>query len=295
MMRPFVVPDLTGRTAVVTGASSGVGLWTAIGLAKAGAHLVMVCRNAERGEAARAAVTRIGGQVGVDLLLADFADLKAVDSLGDKINDSYPRLDILVNNAGLFSPSRKLTRNGFEATFAVNHLAPFLLTNKLLPSLERGSQAGPRRARIVTVASEAHRNASIDFGDLMAERRYRPLAAYGRSKLANILFTQELARRIPQKTVTANCLHPGTVATELVKDGAAGFVWGLMKPFLLSPETGAANSIFVAAAPEIEEVSGAYFVKQRAVTPSRIAVDPATAGRLWTESERLIAAALSSA
>ncbi len=288
------LPSQEGRTAIVTGANSGIGLWTAIGLAKAGAQVIMVCRDPHRGEDARSLVSRMTNRK-PDLITADFASLRTVRDAASRILDRTQQIHILVNNAGLFSPRRELTPDGYEMTIAVNHLAPFLFTNTLLPALERGGE--PRRhARIVNVASEAASRASIDLGDLMSTRRYGMLAAYGQSKLANILFTKELARRLPPRPVSANCLHPGVVATGIgEKGGAAGFVWSMLKPVLLSPERGAANSLFVATSPSIEGVSGVYFVKQRPAPVNPIAQDPAIASRLWSESQKLVDAALSKA
>jgi NAD(P)-dependent dehydrogenase (short-subunit alcohol dehydrogenase family) len=292
MPRP-VLPNLEGRTAVVTGANAGIGLWTALGLARAGAEVIMMCRDPHRGEDARSQIARLGVKRKPDLVLADFASLKAVRDAAARILDRYQQIHILVNNAGLFAPSRQLTMDGYEMTIAVNHLAPFLLTNTLLPALDRAGEA-ERRARVVTVASNAAKRASIDFGDLQSSRRYSMMEAYGQSKLANILFTKELARRLPPAPVSANCLHPGVVATQIGnKGGIFGAVWSLAKPLLLSPERGADNSLYVAASAGIEGVSGAYFVKQRpAPSPNPIADDAIAARRLWTESQKLVEAAL---
>ncbi len=289
-----VVPSQEGRTAVVTGANSGIGLWTALGLAKAGAQVVMICRDPHRGEDARGLVAHAGGHK-PDLVIADFASLKTVSDAAQRILDRYPQIHILVNNAGLFSQGRSLTADGYETTIAVNHLAPFLLTYTLLPALEKGGE--PRRhARIVNVASEAARRASIDLGDLMASRRYSMMSAYSQSKLANILFTKELARRLPPRPVSANSLHPGLVATNIGnKGGVFGAAWSVLKPAFLSPERGAWNSLYVATSPAIEGVSGAYFVKQRPAATNPLADDPAIAARLWAESERLADNALSKA
>ncbi len=291
MMEPYGLPSQKGRIAVVTGANSGIGLWTATGLAKAGAHTVMVCRDARRGEEAKAFVTERAGHT-PDLILADFADLKQVRAAGTEIARRYPGVHILVNNAGLFAPQRTLTRDGYEMTFAVNHLAPFLLTKTLLPALERAGEPS-QKARIVTVASAAANRASIELDDLMQARHYRMLGAYGQSKLANILFTKELARRLPPKPVSANCLHPGVIATNIGNKGViGGLVWPAIKPFLTGPEQGAQNSLFVATSPDIEATSGAYFVKRKPARPNPIAEDPAIAAALWAESERLVAVAL---
>ena len=291
MTKPYAVPSQEGRIAIVTGASGGIGLWTALGLAKAGAHTVMLCRDARRGEEARRFVAEGAGRV-PELILADFADLAQVRAAGAEIAERHRYIHILVNNAGLFAPKRTLTKDGYEMTFAVNHLAPFLLTDALLPALELAGEAS-RHARIVNVASAAANRASIDLGDLMSARRYKMLGAYAQSKLANILFTKELARRLPPKPISANCLHPGVVATGIGnKGGIGGLVWSAIKPFMIGPEQGAVNSLFVATSPDIEGISGAYFVKQRPAKPNPIAEDPAVAAALWAESDRLVAEAL---
>jgi NAD(P)-dependent dehydrogenase (short-subunit alcohol dehydrogenase family) len=293
MTKPYAVPSQDGRTAIVTGASGGIGLCTAAGLAKAGAHVVLICRNAERGAAAKALIAQAVSRA-PDLILADFSDLNAVHKAGVEIVERFPLIHILVNNAGLFSRKRELTKDGYEMTFAVNHLAPFLFTNTVLRALERGG-IQERHARIVTVASAAANRASLRLDDLMSSRSYRMFDAYRQSKLANILFTKELARRLPPRPVSANCLHPGMVATGIAnKGGIEGLVWSAMKPFLISPEEGAANSLHVAASADIEGVSGEYFVKLQPASPNPIVHNADLAGRLWSESEKLVAAALTS-
>jgi NAD(P)-dependent dehydrogenase (short-subunit alcohol dehydrogenase family) len=291
MTQTYTVPSQEGRTAIVTGASGGIGLWTALGLAKAGAKVVLVVRSEARGAEAKAFIQRMRGHE-PDIVLADFADLNAVRQAADTIAGRYPRVDILVNNAGLFSQRRELTKDGYEMTFAVNHLAPFLFTNSLLPVLER-SGTQQRHARIVTVASAAANRASVAMDDLMATRRYSMFGAYSQSKLCNVLFTKELARRLPPRPVSANCLHPGVVGTRIAnKGGIASLVWSAMKPFMIGPEEGAVNSLYVATSPDIEGVSGAFFVKQQQARGNPLAGDPSLAARLWSESERLVEAAL---
>ncbi len=290
-MTHYVVPSQAGRTAIVTGASSGIGLWTAAGLAKAGAHVIMICRNAGRASDAKAFVARASGRT-PDVMLADFAELKSVRNAGEEIVARYRGIHILVNNAGLFARKRELSKDGYEMTFAVNHLAPFLLTNTLLPALERAGEAR-RHARIVTVASAAANRPSVELRDLMSTGGYSMFGAYSQSKLANILFSKELARRLPPRPISANCLHPGVVATRLGnKGGIAGLVWSAIKPFMTSPEQGAVNSLFVATSPDIEGISGAYFVHQRQASANPIAEDAGVAARLWLESEELVGAAL---
>jgi NAD(P)-dependent dehydrogenase (short-subunit alcohol dehydrogenase family) len=291
MTMPYTVPSQEGRTAIVTGASGGIGLWTAAGLAKAGAHVILICRNADRGTAAKDFIARAGGRA-AELILADFSDLNAVRKAGAEIAGRYPHVHILVNNAGLFSRKRELTKDGYEMTFAVNHLAPFLFTNTVLPALERGGTR-QRHARIVTVASAAADRASLQIGDLMSARRYRMFGAYSQSKLANISFTKELARRLLPRPVSANCLHPGVVATRIGnKGGIGGLVWSAMKLFLTSSEEGAANSLYAGTSPDIEGVSGTYFVKLHPASPNPIANDADLAAWLWSESEKLVEQAL---
>jgi len=288
------IPSQAGRTVIVTGASAGIGLYTALGLAKAGAKVILVCRSQARGEDAKRLIARQSGNE-PDLVLANFASLKSVRDAANRIADGYNEIHTLVNNVGAFAPIRELTVDGYEMTFAVNHLAPFLFTNTLLPALA-GSGEERRKARIVIVASNASNRATIDFGDLQSSRRYSVFGAYAQSKLANVLFTVELARRLPPRPVTANCLHPGVVGTGIGNvGGVMGAAWSLLKPLVLTPEQGAQNSLYVATAPEIEGQSGVYFVKERPAQPNPIANDPVAARRLWAESERLVETALEKA
>ena len=281
--------EMKGKTVVVTGANSGIGKACATELARRGAHVVMTARDASRGQQAVADVKRASGNANVELLLADFASLAEVRILANRIA-SLPRLDVLVNNAGLMLTERRETRDGFETTFQVNHLAPFLLTSMLVPKL-----AHSPGARIVTVASDAHTSGgALDFDDLQSKGRYTPFAVYGRSKLCNILFTRELARRLEGKDVTANCLHPGVVATGFAGDGDATgwFAWGikLARPFMITPEKGADTMVYLASSPDVAGTSGHYFVKRRQKTPGRHAQDDTAARRLWDESVRMTGA-----
>lgn len=288
-MSASAASDMKGRTVVVTGANSGIGKACATELARRGAHVVMTARDASRGQQALDDVKRASGNADVELLLADFASLAEVRILANRIA-SLPQLDVLVNNAGLMLTERRETRDGFETTFQVNHLAPFLLTSMLVPKL-----AQSRGARIVTVASDAHTSGgALDFDDLQSARRYTPFAVYGRSKLCNILFTRELARRLGGTGITANCLHPGVVATGFAGDGDATgwFAWGirLVRPFMLTPEKGADTMVWLASSPEVADTTGRYFVKRREKTPGRHACDDDAARRLWDESVRLTGA-----
>jgi NAD(P)-dependent dehydrogenase (short-subunit alcohol dehydrogenase family) len=281
---------LAGRTCLVTGATSGLGLETAIGLLRLGARVILVGRSAERGERARAEVAGRSGSPRVDLLLADLSAQAGVRRLAAQVLERIPRLHVLVNNAGCVNLRRTVTEDGLETTFAVNHLAYFLLANLLLPRL---AESAP--ARIVNVASDAHRFGRLDLGDLQSERAYRALPVlgamrvYGMTKLANLLFTDELARRVKDRGITVNAVHPGFVRSRLGENNGAPAraVLRLLRPFALSPERGAETSIHVASAPELEGVTGRYFVRKREATPSGAARDRTLARQLWEESARL--------
>jgi len=279
---------LEGRIALVTGATSGIGQETAVGLAARGAQVVLVGRDRARAEAARKDVSERSGNPRVDVLLADFASLDAVRGLAREFNERYPALHLLVNNAGVAMTERVLTVDGYESTLAVNHLAPFLLTHLLRDRLIAGA------ARIVNVASDAHKFVrGFNFEDPMSERGFgfpstvTGMRVYGMSKLANILFTVELARRLEGTPVTANAVHPGGVATRLGTNnpGLLGKVIPLaMRPFFKTPEQGAATSLYVATAPELATTNGRYFADSRERQPTAAAREGAAARRLWNLS-----------
>jgi len=274
--------DLSGRICLVTGATRGIGRATAEGLARMGAQVLLHGRDSASVGAVCREMVRYGQVAGV---VGDFSSLAAVRKLAKDVAAQHPRLDVLVNNAGIGALRRETTADGFERVFAVNHLAPFLLTNLLLERLK----ASPA-ARVVTVSSMAHRGAALDFDDLNWERRkYGGLKAYGASKLANILFTAELARRLAGSRVTANCLHPGVVATNIfTRMGIGGRVFTLLfRPLMLSPGNGAKTSVYLASSPEVANVTGKFFDKCREVAPTPAAQDAAAARRLWEISERL--------
>src|SRR5580692_9587666 len=281
---------MQGKTVVVTGANSGIGFETAAALASMGARVLVTARNADKGRAALAAIAqRAGGEGRAQLVVFDLADLASVRRGAAEILEQAPRLDVLVNNAGLVLSERAETVDGYEATFATNHLGPFLLTNLLL---ERITASAP--SRVVNVASTAHNAArkGIPFDDLQSTQRYRGMRVYGQSKLANILFTLELARRYEGRGLTANSLHPGTVRTGYGRGGDAkgllGFGIKIASPFFLSAARGARTSVYLASSPEVEGVSGAYFVKCKPRQPRRWAQDAAAAERLWQVSEQLV-------
>jgi len=276
---------MKGKTCLVTGATHGIGLATARALARAGADVVLHGREPARTRALADALARESGRA-VRAVQADFARLADVRALGAELDASLPRLDVLVNNAGLLARRRATSADGYELTFAVNHLAPFLLTNLLLPALRRAAGG-----RIVIVSSAAHERAHLDFDDLMNERVSAGLmGAYARSKLANLLFMRALAARLAGGAVTANALHPGVVASSLFRDlppplpllfASAG------RLVMLSPEAGARTSVYLASAAEVEGASGGYYVRCRLAAPSRAAQSDADAARLWRESARL--------
>jgi len=275
---------LEGKTVLVTGASSGIGRATAIGLAAEGAHLLLVGRTPERCEETLAEIRRRTGRDDAVMLRADLSSLKEVRRLAEEILARADRLHVLLNNAGVTLLRRETTVDGFEATFATNHLAYFLLTGLLLPRLRESAPA-----RIVNVASHVHRFGRLDLDDLQNERRYGAMRVYGQSKAANILFTQELARRIAGSRVTANALHPGGIRSNLGRSRGpfAEALRRVVGLFLKSPEEGARTSLYLACAPEVEGVSGRYFAKCRERMPAAHARDPELARRLWERSEEL--------
>jgi len=252
-----------------------------------GATVVMVARDAGRGQAALEELRTASGNHDVDLLLADLSSQAEVRRLAKELGSRYPQLHVLINNAGVAPVKRQVTKDGMEMAFAVNYLAPFLLTNLLLDPLKAGAPA-----RVVNVAGDFHRKATIKFGDLMSEKDYNGVQANNQAKLALILITYELARRLDGVGVTANCLHPGAVATgaPLRDPDLSAFgrlMYTLVKPFFLSPDKGAETSIFLATSPEVERVTGKYFVKKAPVRSSPESYDEEIARRLWDRSAQL--------
>jgi NAD(P)-dependent dehydrogenase (short-subunit alcohol dehydrogenase family) len=282
--------DLTGRVCVVTGASSGIGKVTARALAAAGARVVLVVRDEARG---RAAIDEIVAAVPqapdvrerLELALCDLSRLDDIRRVGAELVARHPRIHVLVNNAGAIHQTRKLTADGLEMTFAVNHLAYFLLTKILLSTLKASAPA-----RIVNVSSGAHTIGRIRFDDLQSERGYVPMRAYAQSKLANVMFTYELARRLEGSGVTANCLHPGAVASGFGQndEGLFNLAFRLVKPLLLSEERGARTSIYLATSPEVATTTGQYFARCKPKRSSKASYDVEAQRRLWDVSEELV-------
>lgn len=277
---------IDGKVALVTGATNGIGRVTARELARMGARVLLVARDRARGDATAAEIREASGGRAPDVLLADLSSRSEVRRLAREVRGRATRLDLLVNNAGAIFAERELSADGLEMTFALNHLASFLLTLELLPLLERGLAS-----RIVNVSSVAHRRGSIDFDDLQGQRGYSMWRAYQQSKLANVLFTRELARRLAGRGMTTNALHPGAVASGFGRNGRGFFsrLVVLGAPFLASPEKGARTTLHVATAPELKGVTGRYFSGCRERTPSRAARDDDAALRLWQISENLTA------
>lgn len=279
--------EMKDKTCLITGANAGIGKAAAMELARQGARVVLLCRNETRGREAMAEIERRSDNASLDLLVADLASLRQIRAVAVEYLERFERLDVLVNNAAVLAwRERRVNRDGLEMTFAVNHLAPFLLTGLLLDRLK---ECAP--SRVVTVASGAHRRAEIDFDDLQNESDYSPFDAYSRSKLANVYFTYELARRLEGTGVTANCLHPGVVSTALFREMRPWqrvALW-LGRPFLLKPERGADTAVYLASAPEVRGVTGRYFEKREEVRSSPVSYDTDIARRLWEVSETLTA------
>ena len=279
---------MDGKVVVVTGGTSGIGQVAAAELARQGARIILIARDPVRAARALADVSGAGPGVTHRVVYADLASIAETRRAAAEIAAAEPRIDVLINNAGALFNRRRLSPDGLEMTFAVNHMAYFVLTERLRPTLLKSGSA-----RIVNTASGAHRGAALDFDDLQAERAYSGFPVYGRSKLCNILFTRELARRLQGTGVTANCLHPGFVATRF-GDGSGGLLQALMPVARLgaiSPQKGAETIVYLASSPDVASVSGLYFYQRKPDTPSPAAQDDAAASRLWAESERLEAVA----
>ncbi len=278
---------MEGKICLVTGANSGIGKATSLGLARSGATAVMVCRTRETGEAAMTEVKAKSGSEKIYLMVADLASQLSVRRLARDFEGKFSNLHVLINNAGTYSTKRQVTADGIEMTFAVNYLARFLLTNLLLDTLRNSSPA-----RVIDVAGAYHSKGKIDFDDLNGEKFYNGARANNQSKLANVLFTYELARRLKGTNVTTNCLHPGAVATPLIEKDPyypsyLKFLYRLFKPFLKSPEKGAETILYLASSPEVEHTTGKYFVNKKVTRSSKESYDEALGRKLWERSLRL--------
>jgi len=278
---------MEARVCLVTGANSGLGKATALGLARMKATVVMVCRDQARGEGAQAEIKSVSGNPHVELMLADLSSQADIRRLAESFKARHPRLHVLVNNAGVALRNRSVTADGVETVFAVNYLAPFLLTTLLLDILRLSAPA-----RVVNVAGDFHRKATIRFDDLMFEEDYTGIRANNQAKLALILFTYELARRLEGTGVTANCLHPGAVGTDgPLKDPdlspLSRLLYKMVRPFFLSPERGARTAIYLASSLKVDGITGRYFIKQKPAESSPESYDTGIARRLWNVSAKL--------
>ncbi len=277
---------MQGKICLITGGTNGIGKSTAQALAQMGARVVIVGRNAQKTSQVVDEIRLATGNTDVDALLADLSSLEEVRRLAGEFKRKYPRLDVLLNNAGAMFWTRHVTADGLERTFALNHLAPFLLTNLLLDTLKASAPA-----RIINLSSRAHQGGKIDFEDLQSERHYSGMDAYGNSKLANILFTIELARRLDGAGVTVNAVHPGFVNSGFAKnnDGLAFKLYGAIGPLIArSPEKGAETSVYLASSPEVKDVTGEYFSDCHVTDTAPQAADAAAAKRLWEVSAEMV-------
>jgi NAD(P)-dependent dehydrogenase (short-subunit alcohol dehydrogenase family) len=272
------------RVCMVTGASSGIGKETSKKLVELGATVIIVCRNRERGERAKLEIEKAADAAQVELMLADFASLDSVRAMAKKFLEDHDSLHVLVNNAGGVRVMRSVTADGFETTFQVDYLSHFLLTNLLLEVLEKSAPS-----RIINVSSASHYSGHMNFDDLQMEKGYGVMKAYSQAKLAQVLFTHELSRRLDGTGVTVNSLHPGAVATNIWKSplGPFSFLGNISKLFLISPEKGAETPVYLASSPEVEYATGKYYDHKREKQSSTESHDQSTAKQLWDESERM--------
>ena len=275
--------DLKNRTAIVTGANSGMGFATVEALSDMGATVIMLCRDEKRGRDAVARLTREKNR-NLDLMICDLGDYTSIRNFVGRVKEKYPRIDILVNNAGFISLDRQETKEGMEKQFGINHLGHFLLTTLLLDLMVPGS-------RIVVVSSGAHKAGKIHFDDINLKKRYNVVKAYSQSKLANILFTRELARRLKRRRISVNCCHPGAVATNMGVDRETGFgktITGLLKPFFLTPAEGARCAIYLATDDAVRNKTGGYYYRCMPAKSSKRSRDPELSKRLFKLSEELV-------
>jgi len=285
---PETIVDMTGKTSLITGGNSGIGKATALGLARMGATVIIVSRDKERGEVALADIIAKSGNQNLELMLADMSSQDSVRRLASDFKARHEMLHLLVNNAGVYLTRRITTVDGLESTFATNHLGPFLLTSLLLDLLKASAPS-----RIVNVSSDAHNGAKVDFEDLQGEKKFSGWHAYGQSKLAMILFTHELAKRLDGTGVTVNSAHPGVVRTNFANNnGLVTFGFRLMRPFFISPKSAAKRILYVATSPDLGGVTGKYFTKMHEAKSSRESYDDDSAKRLWQTSKQLTRASI---
>ncbi len=283
MSQPQSAPDMTGKVCIVTGGNSGIGKEAAKGLVALGAAVVIICRDKSKGEAALSEI-RSAGNGSAELIVADISSLAQVRAAADEFGRTRSRLDVLVNNAGVILTKRLVSPEGYEKTLATNHLGHFLLTNLMLNTLKKSAPS-----RIINVSSEAHRGARIDFEDIQGEKQYSTYKAYSQSKLANVLFSYELARRLEGTGITVNSIHPGVVRTGFGHDtgGMLSAVIHIGSPFFMSAKRSAKAIVYLASSPEVATVTGKYFSKSKVGKSSKESYDEEAAKRLWDVSEEL--------
>jgi len=278
--------DLANKLCIVTGANSGIGKETVRAFAREGAFIVMICRNEQRAKQAQQELISDTGHAGIEVMIADLALQHDVRAVTEQIANKFDKIDVLVNNAGLIAGKREETIDGIEKTIAVNHLAPFLLTNLLSNQLQKASEA-----RVINVSSEAHRLGAevFDLENLQLKTGYTPMKAYGISKLCNIMFTHELAKRCAGTSVTTNCLHPGVVGTQLAEEASwiMNIIYTIGRPFMRSPRKGAETTIYLATSDEVKSISGKYFKNKKEASPVSIAYDDKLTEELWKISKEL--------
>ncbi len=274
------------KNIMITGANAGIGKAAADALAYQGHRIIMVCRNPEKAENAKQDIIQKTGNKDIEIIIADHSSMSQVKSTAEEFYNQFNKLDVLINNAGLVTAGRNVTEDGFEEMFAVNHLSYFLLTNLLIDVLKKSNDP-----RIINVASGAHgRISRIDWNDLQSTRSFKPFIVYSYTKLLNILFTNELARRLKNTNIKANSMHPGFVASNFGKSGNAAIrnMVRMGRPFARSTKKGAETIVYLAVSPQVEDETGKYFFDKEPVQPSRLARDPDSAKKLWEKSENLL-------
>ncbi len=273
---------MKGKVCMVTGANAGIGFETAMALAKLEATVVLVCRDATKGTKALNTIKKESNNNSIHLYIADLSSQKSIRQMTTQFLEKFDRLDVLINNAGIIVPTRQSTVDNLEMQFAVNHMAPFLLCQQLLNAL----QASPA-ARIITVTSNAHTSAALNFNDLQSEHSYNPKTVYQQTKLCNVLFTYELAKRLENSNIAVNCLHPGVVKTKLLNEYNGGKGGFLNQLFYSKPAKGAATSVYLASSSEVEGISGQYFANKKPIPSSKYSKDASVASQLWEISKGL--------
>jgi retinol dehydrogenase 12 len=276
------IMDLKDKICIITGSTSGIGKETAKVLAAKGAVLVLPVRDSMKGEILRDEILEKNPEARLDFIQCDLSSFSSIRAFAADFKSKYKNLHLLINNAGIWETKRNLSVDGIEKNFAINHLAPFLLTNLLLDTIKASAPA-----RIINVSSEAHRQADINFQDLEMEKKYSSFRSYSQSKLANILFTKKLSQKLKGSGVTANCLHPGVVSTSLF-DKMPRILTGIFSLFMISPEKGAQTTLYLATSPEVDKISGEYFAKSQRKKPASAALRQDIADKLWTKSENYV-------